>query len=77
MVPNTLTTEHKANRRDVCVLIFWTALRGSQNSSVALSQEMNRGLFSMTPRQNAKFGSGTLQTLPVPKKQERGNPKAN
>jgi len=46
----------------MCVLIFWTALRGSQNSSVALSQVMNHGFWSMTPRQNAKVGSGTLQT---------------
>jgi len=43
MVPKNLTTEQKANRRDVCVLIFWTALIGSQNSSVAISQVMNRG----------------------------------
>ena len=42
MVPKNLTTEHKANGRDVC-LIFWTALRVSQNSSVALSQLMNHG----------------------------------
>ena len=50
----------------MCVLIFWTALRKSQNSSVALSQVMNRGFWSTTPRQNAKVGSGTLQTLPSP-----------
>ena len=56
--------------RGMCVLIFWTALRGSQNSSVALSQVMNHGFFSTTPRQNAKVGSGTLQTLPVPRKRE-------
>ena len=76
MVPKNLTTEQKANRRDVC-LIFWTALRGSQNSSVALSQVMNHGFWSTTPRQNAKFGSGTLQTLPVPRKREWANPKSN
>jgi hypothetical protein len=28
---------------------------------------MNQGLWSMFSRQNAKVGSGTLQTLPVPK----------
>ena len=37
------------------VLIFWTALRGSQNSSVPLSQVMNHGFCSTTPRQNFKF----------------------
>ena len=47
----------------MCVLIFWTALRGSQNSSVALSQVMNHGFWSTTPRQTAKVGSGTLQTI--------------
>ena len=61
----------------MCVLIFWTALRGSHNSSVALSQVMNHGFWSTTSRQNAKFGSGTLQTHPVPRKQEWGNPKSN
>ena len=47
----------------MCVLIFWTALRGSQNSSVALSQVMNNGFWSTTPRQNAKVGSGTLHCI--------------
>ena len=61
----------------MCVLIFWTALRGSQNSSVALSHVMNHGFWSTTPRQNAKVGCGTLQTLPVPRKRERTNPKSN
>ena len=46
------------------VLIFWTALRGSQNSSVTLSQVMNHGFWSTALRQNAKFRSGTLQTPP-------------
>ena len=69
MVPKILMTEQKANQRDVC-LDFWTALRGSQNSSVTLSQVMNHGFWSTALRQNAKVGSGTLQTLPVPRKQE-------
>ena len=30
MVPKNLTTELKANRRNVCVLIFWPALRGNR-----------------------------------------------
>ena len=61
----------------MCVLIFWTALRGGQNSSVALSQVMNHGFWSTTPRQNAKVGSGTLQTLPVPIKREWEIQKSN
>ena len=55
MVPKNLTTEQKA-LGGMCVLIFWTALRGHQNSSVALSQVMNHGYWSTTPRQNAKSG---------------------
>ena len=58
-------------------LIFWTVLRGSQNSSVALSQMMNHGFWSTTPRQNAEVGSDILQTLPVPRKREWANPKSN
>ena len=58
-------------------LNFWTTLRVSQNSSVALSQVMNHGFWSTTPRQNAKVRSGTLQTLPVPRKREWANPKLN
>ena len=54
----------------MCVLIFLTALRGSKNSSVALSQVLNHGFWSTTPRQNSKVGSGTLQTLPIPRKRE-------
>ena len=49
---------------------MWTALRWSQNSSVALSQVMNHGFRSTTPRQNPKVGSGTLQT---PQSQESEN----
>ena len=59
------------------VLIIWTALRGSQNSSVALSQAMSHGFWSKTSRQNAKVGSGTLQNLPVARKREWANPKSN
>ena len=57
--------------------VFWTVLRGSQNSSVALSQVMSHGFFSATPRQNAKVGSGTLQTLPLSRKREWANSKSN
>ena len=76
MVPKNLTTEQKANRRDVCLNVL-DALRGSQNSSVALSQVMNHGFWSTTARQNAKFGSGTLQTLPVPRKRKWANSESN
>ena len=48
IVPKNFTTEQKANRRDVCLDLL-DALRGSQNSSVALSQVMNHGFWSTTP----------------------------
>ena len=68
IVPKNLMTEQRPIG-GMCILIFWTALKGSQNSSVALSQVMNHGFWSTTPRQNAKFGSG-MQTLPIPRKRE-------
>jgi len=70
MVPKNLRTKQKANRREVCLDLLDRLERESQNSSVALSQVMNNGFWSTTPRQNAKIGSGTLQILPVRKKRE-------
>ena len=78
--PRWFQRNSRQRRRPIggmCVLIFWTAFRGSQNSSAALSQVMNHGFWNTTPRQNAKVGSGTLQTIPVPRKRERANPKPN
>jgi len=49
----------------MCALIFWTALRGSQNSSVALSQVINHGFLSTTPRQNAKVGVAHCKISPT------------
>ena len=65
MVPKILTTEQKANRRDVCIDLL-DRLEREPEFSVALSQVMNHGFWSTTPRQNGKVGSGTLQTLRVP-----------
>ena len=42
----------------MCVLIFWTALRGSQNSSVALSQVTNQGLWSVRLRDKTPNSGG-------------------
>ena len=69
MVPKNLTTEQKANRREVCLDLLDRRER-EPAFSVVLSQVMNHGFWSKTPRQNAKVGSGTLQTLPVPRKRE-------
>ena len=38
----------------MCVLVFWTALRRSQNSSAGLSQVMDHAFWSTTPRQKPK-----------------------
>ena len=48
----------------MCVLIFWTALRGSQNSSVALSQVMNHGFCSMTRDKTPKSGVAHCKLSP-------------
>ena len=53
--PRWFQITSRLSRRPIgrmCVLIFWTALRGSQNSSVALSQVMNHGFWSKTPSQS-------------------------
>ena len=50
-------------------------MRGSQNSSVALSQVMNNEFWNTTPRQNAKVGSGTLQNPPVSRKRKMSKSK--
>jgi len=69
MVPKNLTTEQKASRRDVCLDLL-DRLEREPEFSVALSQRMNHVFWSTTPRQNTKVESGTLQTLPVPRKRE-------
>ena len=62
------------NRRPIggmFVLIFWNALRGSQNSSVALSQVMDESwILEYDPETKRQVGSGILQNLPVPRKRE-------
>ena len=52
----------------MCVLILWTALRGSQNSSVALSQVMNHGFWSMTPETKRQSREWHTPNSPRPKK---------
>jgi len=71
MVPKNLMTQQKANRRDVDLLerepeFFSRVITG-----------VNNGFWSTTPRKKAKVGSGTLQTLPVPRKRDWANPKSN
>jgi len=70
MVPKNLTTEQKANLRDVYLDLLDRLEREPEFFSRVITQVMNCGFWSTTPRQNAKVGSGTLQTLPVPKKRE-------
>ena len=76
MVPKNLTTEQKANRRDVCLDLLDRLEREPEFFSSVI-KVMNNGFWSTTPGHNTKVGSGTLQTLPVPKKRERANPKSN
>jgi len=69
MVPKKLTTEQKAGRRDVCLDLL-DRLEREPEYFTLISQVMNHGFFITTPRQNANVGTGTLQTLPVPRKRE-------
>ena len=69
MVPENLTTEQKANRRDVCLDLLDRLERESEFFSRVITGD-EHGFWSTTPRQNAIVGSGTLQTLPVPRKRE-------
>ena len=54
--------------RQMCVLIFWITLRGSQNSSFALSQVMNHGFWSMAPETKRQSREWHTANSPRPKK---------
>ena len=75
MVPKNLTTEQKVSLRDVCLDLLDRLEREPEFFSCVITGD--ESFWSTTPRQNAKFESGTLQTLPVPRKRERANPKSN
>ena len=69
MVPKNLTTEQKADRRHVCLDLLDPLEREPEFFSRVI-KAIGHGFWSTTPRQNAKVGSGTLQTLPVPRNRE-------
>jgi len=69
MVPKTLMTEHEASWRDVCLDVL-DRLQGEPEFFSRVITGDESWIFVTTPRQNAKVCSGTLQTLPVPTKQE-------
>jgi len=69
MVPKDLTTEQKANRRYVCLDLLDRLEREPEFFSRVITGDESR-IWSTTPRQNVKVGSGTLQTLPVPRERE-------
>ena len=69
MVPKKLTTEQKANRRDVCLDLLDRLEREPEFFSRVITGDES-WILSKIPRQNAKVGIGTLQTLPVPRKRE-------
>ena len=65
-----LTTEQKANRRDACLDLPDQLEREPEFFSHVITGDESWILEYEPPRQNAKVGSGTLQTLSVPRKQE-------
>ena len=67
MVPKNLTTEQKDNRRDECLDLLDRLEREPEFFSHVITGD---GFWSTTPRQIAKVGSGTLETLPVPRKRQ-------
>ena len=68
MVPKNLTTEQKDNRRDVCLDLLDRLEWEPEFFSRVITGD--NGFWSTTPRQKARVGSGTLYTLPVPRKRE-------
>lgn len=67
MVPENLTNEHSNNLKDVSLDLL-DRVKGSQNSSVTLSQGANRGILNKILEHNSKDRSRTLQIVPVPGK---------
>jgi len=70
MVPKNLMPEQKANRRDVCLDLLDRLERQPEFVSRVITGDESRIMECTTPRQNAKFGRGTLQTINVPRKRE-------
>ena len=69
MVPNNLTTEQKANRRDVCLDLLERLEREPEFFSRFITGDES-WILEYDPEKNAKVGSGKLQNLPVPRKRE-------
>ena len=69
MVPENLTTEQKTNQRDVCLDLLDRRDWKPEFFSRVITDD-DHGFWITTPRQNTKVRSGTLQTLPIPRKRE-------
>ena len=69
MVPKNLTTEQKANRRNVCLDLLDRFEREPEHFSRVITGGES-WILEYGPRQNAKVGSGIPQNLPVPRKRE-------
>ena len=69
MVPKNLTTEQKASRRDVCLDLLDHLEREPEFFSRIITGDKS-WILEYDRETNAKVGSGTLQTLPVPRKRE-------
>jgi len=69
MVPKNLTTEHKAKRRDVCLDLLDRLEREPEFFSRVITGDES-WILDYDPETKRQVGSGTLQTLPVPRKRE-------
>jgi len=69
MVPKNLTTEQKANRRDVCLNLLDRLEREPEFFSRIITGDES-WILEYNPETKHQVRSGTLQTLSVPRKQE-------
>ena len=69
MVQKNLTTEQKANRRDVCLDLLDRLEREPEFFSHVITGDES-WILEYDPETKYQSQSGTLQNLPVPRKQE-------
>ena len=76
MVPKNLTNEQKVSWRDVCLDLLDRLEREPEFFSRVITGDESC-ILEYDPYTKRQIGSGTLQTLPVPREREWGNLKSN
>jgi len=69
MVPKNLTTEQKANRRDACLDLLDRLEREPEFFSRVITGDES-WILEYDLKTKRQVMSGTLQTLPIPRKRE-------